>query len=68
MIDDTQESLFDLVDTLLRHGTIVEDNVGQGVGTSRANTFGARPSPTKDPDRSPYSTRSRNCSGHAEGS
>ena len=34
VIDDTQEALFDLEDTLLQHGTIIEGNVGQGVETS----------------------------------
>ena len=41
VIDETQDAIFHLVDTLLRHGTDVEGNVGQGVGTSRASTFGA---------------------------
>ena len=31
MIDETQEALFYLIDTLLQHGTIVERNVGEGV-------------------------------------
>ena len=44
VIDDTQEALFDLEDTLLQHGTIVQGNVGQGVGTSKAV-----PSHSKDP-------------------
>ena len=44
MIDDTQEALFDLADTLLHHGTVVQGNVGKGVGTSKAS-----PSHTKDP-------------------
>ena len=43
MIDDTQEALFDLADTLLHDGTVVQGNVGQGVGTSEAG-----PSHTKD--------------------
>ena len=30
MIDDTHEALFHLADTLLRHGTVVEGNVGIG--------------------------------------
>ena len=33
VIDDTQEALFHLEDTLLQHGTVVQGNVGQGVGT-----------------------------------
>ena len=37
MIEDTQEALFDLADTLLQHGTDVQGNVGQGVGTSKAD-------------------------------
>ena len=28
VIEDTQEALFDLVDTLLQHATIVQGNVG----------------------------------------
>ena len=36
MIEDTQEELFDLADTLLQHATDVQGNVGQGVGTSKA--------------------------------
>ena len=44
VIDDTQEALFDLEDTLLQHGTVVQGNVGQGVGTSEAG-----PSHIKDP-------------------
>ena len=53
MIDDTQEALFDLADTLLQHGTIVQGNVGKGVGTSEAG-----PSHTKDPHTtSPDRTR-----------
>ena len=44
VIDDTQEALFDLADTLLQHGTVVQGNVGQGVGTYEAD-----PSHTKDP-------------------
>ena len=37
VIDDTQEALFDLPDTLLQHGTVVQGNVGQGVSTSKAD-------------------------------
>ena len=37
VIKDTQEALFDLADTLLQHGTVVQGNVGQGVGTSKAS-------------------------------
>ena len=44
VIDDTQEALFDLEDTLLQHETVVQGNVGQGVGTSEAG-----PSHTQDP-------------------
>ena len=50
MIDDTQEALFDLEDTLLQHGTVVQENVGQVVGT-----YEAGPSHSKDP--STYRTR-----------
>ena len=53
------EELFDLVDTLLRHGTTVEGNVGQGVGTSGADTV--------DLVRYPNRTISRDQSGHVEG-
>ena len=34
MIDDTHEALFDLADTLLQHGIVVQGNIGKGVGTS----------------------------------
>ena len=49
MILDTHEELLDLEDTLVRHGTHIEGNVGQGVstsgvGTTRDGTSGARPS------------------------
>ena len=44
MIEDTHEALFDLAYTLLQHGTDVQGNVGQGVGTSKAI-----PSHSKDP-------------------
>ena len=44
VIEDTHEALFDLADTLLQHGTDVQGNVGQGVGTSEAD-----PSHSKDP-------------------
>ena len=37
VIEDTQEALFDLADTLLQYGTDVQGNVGQGVGTSKAD-------------------------------
>ena len=33
VIDDTKGGLFDSANTLLRHETVVEGNVGQGVGT-----------------------------------
>ena len=33
---DTHEALFDLENTLLQHGTSVQGNVDQGVGTSKA--------------------------------
>ena len=36
MIDDTHGDLFDLEDTLLRHGTVVEGNVRKGVRSSEA--------------------------------
>ena len=36
VIDDTQNALFDLADTLLQHGTAIQGNVGQGVGTYEA--------------------------------
>ena len=36
MIEDTQEALFDLVDTLLQPGTDVQGNVDQGASTSKA--------------------------------
>ena len=52
MIDDTHEALFHLADTLLRHGTVVEGNVGQGVGTSKTGPSGAVPSHIEDPLRS----------------
>ena len=73
MISDTHEELLDLEDTLLRHGTHIEGNVGQGVstsgvGTTRAGTCGARKSHTNDPFRSPNPTRSRYHCGNAKGS
>ena len=37
VIEDTQEALFDLADTLLQHGTNVQGNVDQGVGTYKAD-------------------------------
>ena len=55
MIDDTQEALFDLTDTLLQHGTAVKGNVGQGVITSEANSsYSKDPSTdrTRDAERS----------------
>ena len=64
VIDDTQEALFDLVDTLLRHGTSVQVNVGQRVGTSWTGTFGARPSHVEDLVRSLDPTISTNQNGH----
>ena len=36
VIEDTQGALFDLTDTLLQHGTDVQGNVDQGVGTFKA--------------------------------
>ena len=57
MIDDTHEALFDLADTLLQHGTVVQGNVGQGVGTSEDG-----PSHSKDP--STYPTGDAECSEH----
>ena len=44
VIKDIEEALFELEDTLLQHGTDVQGNVGQGVGTSKAG-----PSHSKDP-------------------
>ena len=44
MIDDTHEALFDLVDTLLQHGTAIQGNVGQGV-----RTYEGGPSHSKEP-------------------
>ena len=38
VIEDTQEALFDLADTLLQHGANVQGNVGQGVDTSKDDT------------------------------
>ena len=64
MINDTKEALFDLVDTLLHHGTAIKGNVGQGFGTSEAG-----PSHTKDPHTtSPYRTRGIDRMGDANGS
>ena len=64
MIDDTQEALFDLEDTLLQHRTDVQGNVGQGVGTSEAG-----PSHTKDPHTTSLDcTRGTNHTGDTEGS
>ena len=44
VIEDTQEALFDLADTLFQHGTDVQGNLGQGVGTSEVG-----PLHSKDP-------------------
>ena len=55
-IDDTHEALFDLENMLLRHGTVVEGNVGQGVGKFGASTSRAKTSPTVDPVRYLHST------------
>ena len=46
MIDDTHEALFHLAYTLLRQGTTVKGNVGQGVGTSETGPSRAGPSHT----------------------
>ena len=62
VIDDTHEALFHLADTLLRHGTVVEGNLGQGAGPSRVG-----PSHIDDPLRSPDPTRSRYHTRHVEG-
>ena len=40
MIDDTHKALFDLVDTLLQHGTAFQGNVGHGFGTFVALVLG----------------------------
>ena len=53
-----------MADTLLQHGTVVQGNVGQGVGTSEAG-----PSHTKDPHTtSPDCTRGTYHTGDFEGS
>ena len=63
VIDDTHEALFDLADTLLHHGNVVQGNVGQGVRISEAG-----PSNTQDPyTRSPYRTRGAYLTGDVEG-
>ena len=63
VIDDTQEALFDLADTLLQHGTIVQGNVGKGIGTSEAV-----PSYSQDPlTNSPNHTSATNCARDVEG-
>ena len=64
MIDDTQEALFDLADTLLHHGADVQGNVGQGVGTSDDGLSHTKDPHTKSPDR----TRGTDLTGDAEGS
>ena len=58
VIENTQEALFDLADTLLQHGTDVQGNVGQGVGTSKAD-----PSHSKDPstDHTGDAEHSKHC-------
>ena len=64
VIDDTQEALFDLEDTLLQHRTTIQGNLGQWVGT-----FEAGPSHTKDPHtRSPDHTLDIDRTRDAEGS
>ena len=57
-----------MVDTLLRHGTNVEGNVGQGVGISEIGLSRAGPSHTENPHRSPDPTIYRDHTGHVEGS
>jgi len=64
VIDDTQDALFHLADTLLRHGTTVEGNVGQGVGTSEAGPSHPEDSQTRAADQ----TRGKNRTGSTEGS
>ena len=67
-IYDTHDALFHLADTLLRHGTTVEGNVGQGVGTSKAGPSGARPShPGDSHTRSPDYTRGTDHTSDAQG-
>ena len=56
--------LFDLADTLLQHGTAVQGNVGQGVGTSEAGPFHTKDPRTRSPDR----TRGIDRTGDAKGS
>ena len=51
VIEDTQEALFDLADTLLQHGTNVQGNVDQGVGTSKV---GPSTDHTGDSERSKH--------------
>ena len=80
VIDDTHAALLDMEDTLLRHGTNVEGNVGtseagtSGAGMSGASTFGAGTSGargfyTQDPhNRSLECIRAAYCNGDAEGS
>ena len=64
MIDDTQEALFDLEDTMLQHGTVAQGNVGQGVGTSEAGASHTQGPHSRFPDR----TRGIDRTGDAEGS
>ena len=68
MIDDTHDELFHLADTLFRHGTNVEENVGQAFGSSDTCPSRAGPSHAKNPHKSPKLTRSRDHTGHVEGS
>ena len=57
-----------MADTLIGHGTSVEVNVGQRVGTSWTGTLGAIPSHVEDLVRSLDPTISTDQNGHAEGS
>ena len=57
-----------MADTLIRHGTSVQVNVGQRVGTSWNGAFGARTSHVEDLVRSLDPTISTDQNGHAEGS
>ena len=64
VIDDIHDDIIDLGDTLLQHGTVVQGNVGQGIGT-----YEAGPSHAQDPHTTSLDhTRGIDCMGDAEGS
>ena len=54
-----------MANTLLLHGIVVEGNVGQGVGISKASPSHVGPSHRENPLGFPDATRSIDHTGHA---